>query len=375
VRGPLSKARELAEQMLSLAQREQHPAWLIRAYNALGATLLRLGEFAPARAYLEQGMARHDPTRDGSAAVRPSDQIQWVSCRRHVALALWYLGYPEQALQRSHEAIALAQELAHPYSVAYALYVAAQLRSLRREARAAQAQAEAMIALARQQEFLGMVARGIGPRGWALAAQGQRAEGVTQMLQGMDAQRTMGAELQLPYRLAILAEVYGQIGQTAEALRLLTEALALAHRYGGHFYEPEVHRLRGEILLLQDAGGGGSGRPAPELPRINGHEGEATGPSPRQVEAEPCFHQALHIARRRQAKSLELRAALSLSRLWQQQGQRAKAYQLLAPIYGWFTEGFDTADLQEAKALLNALAGHRMSPQSVTATFPSIHQR
>jgi predicted ATPase len=280
-----------------------------------------------------------------------------VSIRRHAAWTLWYLGYPEQARLRSHEAITLAQELAHPFSVAYALYHATELHCLRREAQAAEALAEAMIVLARQQEFPGMVARGTVLRGWALAAQGQRTEGIAQIRQGMDALRTMGGEAaQHRYRLALLAEAYAWIGQTAEALRLLDEALALTPHYGGHFYEAEVHRLTGELLQRQDAGGGVSGSSPSDLSMVDEHEGEATSPSPRPTEAETWFRQALDIARRQQAKSLELRAATSLSRLWRQQGKRTEAYQLLAQIYGWFTEGFDTGDLQEAKALLEVLA-------------------
>ena len=197
-RGELPQARELAEQLLSLAQRESHPARLMRAYNVLGATSLYLGAFAPARAYLDQGIALDALPRDRSAAVRLSDHIQGgsvlgVSCRRHVALTLWYLGYPEYARQRSDEAITLAQELAHPYSLAYALYFAAVLHCLRREAPAAQAQAEALMELARQQEFPARGVRGTVLRGWALAAQGQSTEGIAQMRQGMDAQRSMGA--------------------------------------------------------------------------------------------------------------------------------------------------------------------------------------
>jgi len=273
-------------------------------------------------------------------------------------LTLWYLGYPAQALERSHEAIALAQELAHSYSLAYALYFATVLHCLRRETPAAQAQAEALIALARQQEFPTRGVRGTVLRGWALAARGQSTEGMAQICQGMDAQRSMGAWLQRPFDLALLAQAYGWIGQTAEALRLLDEALALTHQYGGHFYTAEVYRLTGELLLMQDAGGDVSGSPPPERSMRDGPKAEATGQSPRPTEAETCFRQALDIARQQQAKSLELRAAMSLSRLWQQQGQRAEAYQLLAPIYGWFTEGFDTADLQDAKALLDTLACH-----------------
>jgi predicted ATPase len=354
VRGELPKAQELAEQMLGLAQRQQEPARLIQAYIALGQTLFYLGVFAPARAYLEQGMALDDPTRDRSAAVRFSSQIQGVNCRRYTAWTLWDLGYPEPAQQRSHEAIALAQKRAHPDSVAYALDHAAVLHSLRREAQLAQVRAEAVIALARQQELPLMVARETFPRGWALAWQGQRAEGIAHMRQGMDAEGMIG-RVQRPYRLAMLAEIYGQIGQTAEALRLLAEALVLTHQYGRHFYAAEVHHLIGELLLMQDAGGDSSEGLPLDLSMIDGHVSEATGPSPRPTEAETCFHQALDIARQQQAKALELRAAMSLSRLWQQQGKRDEARELLAPVYGWFTEGFNIADLQEAKALLEAL--------------------
>jgi hypothetical protein len=145
---------------------------------------------------------------------------------------------------------------------------------------------------------------------------------------------------------------------TAEARRLLAEALALTHQYGGHFYEAEVYRLTGEILLMQDAGGGISEGLPPDPSMVDEHESEATGQSPRQAEAEAWFRQALDVARRQQTKSLELRAAMSLSRLWQKQDKRTEAYQLLAPVYGWFTEGYDTADLQEAKVLLDALACH-----------------
>ena len=244
VRGELPKAREVAEQTLGLAQREPEPARLMQAYIALGQTLFFLGAFAPARAYLDQGMALDDPTQDRSAAVRLSSQIQGVNCRRYAAWTLWYRGYPELARQRSQKAIALAQERAHPYSLAYALYHASLLQGLRREAQAAQARAEAVIALAWQQELPGMVARGTFPRGWALAVQGLWGEGIALMRQGMDAQGMLG-RVQHPYRLAMLAEIYGQIGQTVEALPILAGALALTHYYGGHFYEAEVHRLTG----------------------------------------------------------------------------------------------------------------------------------
>jgi tetratricopeptide (TPR) repeat protein len=283
-RGELPQARELAEQLLSLAQREQHPAWLMRVYNGLGGSLFSLGEFALARTYLDQAMDLDASALNRLAAIHLSDPIRGrsilgVSLRRHAAWTRWYLGYPEQARQRSDEAITLAQELAHPYSLAYALYFATMLHCLRREAPAAQAQAEAMMGLARQQGFPAMEVRGTFLWGWALAAQGQSTEGMAQMWQGMEAPRMMEMETQRPYRLALLAEVYAWRGQTAKALGLLDEALALTHRYGGHFYQAEVYRLTGEVVLMQHAGEDVLEDLAPELPMINGFEGDGTGPS------------------------------------------------------------------------------------------------
>jgi predicted ATPase len=167
--------------------------------------------------------------------------------------------------------------------------------------------------------------------GWALAMQGQGAEGLTQLRQGLDAYRATGAEIQRPHFLSMLAEVHRSLGQPEAGLTALSEALTLVEKTGERYYEAELHRLQGELLLQQAA--------------------------PEVSHAEACFQQSLDIARRQQAKSLELRAAMSLSRLWQQQGQQAEAYDLLAPIYGWFTEGFGTADLQEAKTLLEELGG------------------
>jgi predicted ATPase len=167
-------------------------------------------------------------------------------------------------------------------------------------------------------------------RGWALARQSQGAEGIGQIHQGLAAYRATGAALAQPWHLALLAEAYQHAGQTEAGLAALAEALTAVHNTGERVYEAELYRLQGECLLAGAAAHG--------------------------AEAETCFRQALAIARRQQAKSWELRAAMSLSRLWQQQGKRAEAHDLLAPIYGWFTEGFDTADLQEAKALLEELA-------------------
>jgi predicted ATPase len=228
-------------------------------------------------------------------------------------------------------ALALAQQLAHPLSLTMALRWAAVLHHLRREAPLTQARAEASMTMATDQEFPQHVAVAMPLRGWALAASGHGEEGMAQIRQGLAAYQTTGASRVRPYQLALLAEASTQVGQTTEGLAALAEALALLDTSGVRWWEAELHRLRGALLLQ--------------------HEGAQPG------EAEACFQQALIIARRQQAKSLELRAATSLARLWQQQGKHAAARELLAPLYGWFTEGFETADLQDAKALLEELGG------------------
>jgi predicted ATPase len=167
-------------------------------------------------------------------------------------------------------------------------------------------------------------------RGWALAHQGRAKEGIAQITQGLMDFRATGAEINRSYFLTLLAEVHGILGEPEAGLTALTEALTLVDTTGERWYEPELYRLKGTLLLQQS--------------------------SDNQAEAETCFHHALEIARTQQAKSFELRAATSLARLWQQQGKRQEAHDLLAPVYQWFTEGFDTADLQDAKALLEMLA-------------------
>ena len=184
--------------------------------------------------------------------------------------------------------------------------------------------------LAMEQGFLLTTARGAVLRGWALVQQGQAQAGIEQIQQGLRAYRATGAEQARSYWLALLAEAHNVIGQPEAGLTVLAEALILVDSSGERFYEAELHRLKGELLLQQN--------------------------SDNQAEAESCFQQAIAIAQNQQAKSWELRAATSLARLWQQQGKRQEAYDLLAPVYNWFTEGFDTADLKDAKMLLDELA-------------------
>ena len=238
--------------------------------------------------------------------------------------------------------MALALELAHPFSLAFALNWAATVHQFRREAQATQEQAEALIALATEHGFGLWVPFATVLRGWALAEQGHGEEGVAWIRRGMEAWRATGAEVDRPNFLALLAEAYGRAGEVETGPDLLAEGLALAQKFDEVYWEPELHRLRGELLLTQ-ATGKGTARVA------------ATRPST-LAEAETLFRQAIDVSRRHDAKSLELRAVVSLSRLWQRQGRREEARQRLAEIYGWFTEGFDTPDLQEAGAMLTELS-------------------
>jgi predicted ATPase len=329
-RGELRTALEFGEQLLTLAQHVQDPILLLQGHHAVGPTLFYLGELVSARAHLEQGLTLYDLHRHRSHPFLYGGHDPGVCCQHYVAFTLWVLGYPDQARQQSRAALRLAQELTYPYDLAFALTFAAVLHQFRREGQAAQVQAEAAMTLCREHGFEEVEVYGRVLLGWALAEQGQGEEGVAQMCQGLKTWDTMGVELYRTYQLAQLAEAYGKVGQAEEGLRVLGQALAIVHNAGGRFYEPELSRLQGELTLARSA--------------------------EQQAEAEACFRQALDIARRQQAKSLELRAAMSLTRLWQRQEKRAAARQILAEIYGWFTEGFDTGDLQEAKALLEALA-------------------
>jgi predicted ATPase len=328
-------ARELGEQLLSLAQSGHDPALLLEAHTVLGITLFLLGEMVPAGGHLEQGIALYDPQQHRSHAFL-YEQDPRVNCLSFATFALWLLGYPDAALKRIHEARAFAQELSHPFSLVFALTCALYLYRFRREAQAVRERAEAVFTLSTEQGFPLPWGTGTIHQGWALAAQGQGGEGIAQIRQGLAVWRATGAELWWSYFLGMLAEAHEKGGEAEEGLRVLAEALAMADKSGERFWEAELYRLKGELTLAQSSGQGLA--------------------SSVQKEAEECFRKAVAIARRQSAKSLELRAVMSLSRLWQQQGKKEEARQMLAEIYGWFTEGFDTADLKEAKALLEELS-------------------
>ena len=328
VRAELQTAHTLGEQLLTLAQQIQDSAMLVVAHRALGATLYHLGAVASAHTHFAQGMALYDPQQSRASTLLYGEDAG-VVCHSFAPWTLWYLGYPDQGLVRNQEAVTLAQQVAHPFSLSFALSFAALFHQYRREVQAAQEHAEAAIRLAKEQGFPDWMAFGSLIRAWALAQQGQAQEGIEQIHLGLTTYRATGAELYRPSWLALLAEAQGTIGEPEVGLVVLTEALTLVDTTGARWYEPELYRLKGELLLAQ----------SPD----------------NHTEAETCFQHALSIAQSQSAKSWELRAATSLARLWQQQGKRDEARQLLGDIYGWFTEGFDTADLKDAKAFLDAL--------------------
>jgi predicted ATPase len=332
IRGELRAARKLAEELLRLAEWERASDPLLTAHSALGSTLFFVGELVAARAELEQGISLYSP-RQYRSHIYLYTMDSGVILLGFVTWTLWFLGYPDQAQKRNQEVLKLGEEVAHPYSLAWALIYACWFHQHRREGEATQARAEAAITLATDQGFGQILAWATIACGWALAEQGKREEGIQQMRQGLVALRAMGAEAVQSWVLALMAEAHGKMGQAEEGLALLAEALAVVDRNGEHFYEAELHRLQGELTLQ-------SGK---------------QGLDCRTKEAEACFLKAFEVARKQQAKSLELRATMSLARLLTHQGHRDEARSMLANIYGWFTEGFNTADLKEAKALLDEL--------------------
>ena len=341
MRAEYQTAYELGDQLLSVAQRQPESDFLLQAHQVLGLTLLWRGEFPSARTHCEHGIALYNPQQHHSHAffygVDPG-----VGCLTYAAYALWTLGYPDQGLKSIQEGLALASIRTHPYSYAYVLLGAATVYNLRRDGPAVQEQTKVLVPLATEQGFPVFSAVGTMLDGWALTMQGQR-KGILQMSEGLTAYRATGAELGRTCHQSLLAEAHGKLGQTEEGLLAVAVALAAVAKTEERWYEAELYRLKGELTLLQ------------ENQKSKGKRQKAKITTP-QTEAEAYFHQAIAIARHQEAKSWELRAAMSLSRLWQQQGKQKQAHQMLAEIYGWFTEGFDTKDLQEAKALLEELS-------------------
>jgi predicted ATPase len=332
LRCELSRCKDLATQMFALAQTRPDPVLLLQAHNVLQQPLLHMGDFTTARWLQEQVQALYDPPQHRTlSAVYGEDP--GVGCMAYGAVTLWCLGYPDQALRSVQAARRLTDDLSNPFDLARALYFGAFTHLCRREAKLTRELAEALIGLSSEQSFALLLQGGMILRGWALAEQGEATAGTLQMRQGLAGWQATGALSHRPYQLALLAEALARQGQAEEGLTALAEALALSTASGERFMEAELYRLRGELLLAA----------APARPLA--HDA-----------ADASFHQALDVARGQQAKSLELRAVMSRCWLYQEQGRQTEARPLLAQTYGWFTEGFDTPDLREAKALLEQLS-------------------
>jgi tetratricopeptide (TPR) repeat protein len=321
IRLDLKSARELGEHLLTLAEGAGEPAKLMVAHAGQGLFLLLKGEFAAARDHLEQASPRFDWGQcDFFGAFYPC----------FGAWALWVLGYADQALQWSREALASAERLSRPGPLSSALYLTAAFHMFLRDPDMAHERANAAMAIVVEQGIPYDSSFGDFARGWALAEQGHLAEGIAKMRRVVTAGEETGFATR-PRWFAYLAEAYARSEGPGAGLEALAEGMALMERTGERMYEAELHRVKGELLLKQD--------------------------DSNAAEAQSCFQRAIEIARKQSAKSWELRATMSFARLLDKQGKRDEARAMLAEIYGWFTEGFDTADLKDAKALLDELSG------------------
>jgi class 3 adenylate cyclase/tetratricopeptide (TPR) repeat protein len=330
-RGPAPTARELAGQLLSLAKQQGDSRLLLTAHANVGATSFMIGDFVSAADHLDRGilLSEAQPLRG-----RPA-QDQGVICHSWAALNLFILGHPDESLKRSREALELARSLDSRYSLAFALYFASFLHKFRREGEAAQACAEEGMAVS-SEEFALWWAGAKLFRGWALAEQELTSEGLVQAREGLEAWLSTGARVSHPHYLALLAELHMKAGEVTEGIHILDEALAVHEKLGEGYYEAELHRLMGELILLEDD-----------------DEEDQTS---RRERAEACFLRALEISRRQRAKSWELRAATSLARLGREDRKQTEAQGMLSEIIDWFTDGLDTQDLRDAKALLGELS-------------------
>ena len=324
VRAEHKTAVDLAGQLIDLAETIDDDALILEAYLARGVSALFVGELDEARSRLEQGVSMYDPLRHQALSLTYGSVDPGVGCAAHAAWTLWLLGYPEQALKAADQAQTWAKNVL-PYTRARSLCWDAIVRQFVGDWDTVGIRAEAASEMAEEHDHA--LVRGVGSvlRGWAQIRRGQDKAGATLVREGVDDYRATGAEFQLPHLMTALAEAI----EPEDGLAIISDALAFVETTGERYYEPELHRLRGELLLA-----------------ISGDN---------EPDAERCFQRALEVARSQQAKSLELRAAMSLCRLWQGQGKQTEARPLLTEIYNWFNEGFETADLKEARALLNEL--------------------
>jgi DNA-binding winged helix-turn-helix (wHTH) protein/predicted ATPase len=323
LRAELGTARGIAEELLPLAKRLSDPGLTMRSHVAMEITHIHFGEFVHALDHFDTALSLYDPAQHREDAFLYTMNLG-VVMRSFGAFALWFLGKPDQALQRTQESLSLAREISEPHTLCRSFLFAAMLHHLRRDSRSAQQCAEAAIAVSGEHNLVMYHGYATITRAWAMIDQGFEETSIENMREGLAARQATGTELMRPHLLAQIAEVLGKTHQSQEGLRVLEDALAITDRTGERYYEAELYRLKGELLLIEGTN-----------------------------QVEQCFRQSIEIARRQEAKSLEVRASTSMARLYRDQGRREQARNLLSAIYGTFTEGFDSADLREAKALLD----------------------
>jgi predicted ATPase/DNA-binding winged helix-turn-helix (wHTH) protein len=346
VRAELGTAREIAEEFLRLSERLPYPGLALRGHWALEITFLHLGEFELAMRHFEKALELYDPAQHREDAFRYG-QNPGVAMRCFAAWALWFLGKPAAAKEKIDKALTLARELSEPYGLAHAFFFAAILHQLRRDVRLAREYAEAAIAVSSEHGLVLFHALATIVRGWTRIEPGLYDSAIREMRQGLAAYQSTGTEVIRPHFLALLAEAYAKAGRADEGLRVAEEALEAANRNGERYYQAELYRIKGELLLVKAAEKGVSRA-------VNGRH-VLGSMSPALAEAEQSLRQALETARRQNAKSCELRAALSLARLHRDLGVAPNARSLLSQIYDGFADGFDTVDMREAKSLLSDL--------------------
>ncbi|RWO75240.1 MAG: adenylate cyclase [Mesorhizobium sp.] len=335
VRSGWSKSRRLAENFLAQAEGRADRAMQVVGHRILGLPLAHLGDLRAAREHIEQALALYDPAQHRTLAFR-FGQDQRVAALAYLSLVLWLSGFPDRASHAIDRALEEVGEINHVNSRGYLLaWGAAPLAHFRRDAGAVRQYADAVISLAEEHGLLMWLAYGKIFRGWASGAQGRPSESVPEIVQGIADCRATRTLRDAPYHLSLLAETLHRAGRTEEALDALGEALGYVAKTQDRWWDAELHRLNGELLLSLAA--------------------------PYPTEAEACYRAAIAIAQTQGAKMLELRAAASLARLWRDQGKCTEAHGLLAPVYGWFSEGFGTSDLNEAKLLLETVAGGNRS--------------
>ena len=321
--------RDLAEQLLGLAEKQGAIAPVMIGHRAMGNSLLHAGKIAECRAHFDHAIALYNPEQHRALATRFGQDMKVIVLSWR-ALAQWLLGYPEAALADANEAIRYAREIGHAATLMYALGIAPLVLVVRGDYATASQLSDEVIALAEEKRALFWKVFGMRLRGQCLALTGRATEAVEVLTSAADAYRSTGSTALVPLDQLYFATAYAELGQFADASACIGDATAALQKNKDRLWEAEVLRMTGEVAF------------------------NSSEPSVGQAEAH--FERALFVARQQQAKSWELRAAMSLARLWRDQGKRQQARELLAPVYGWFTEGFETLDLKEAKALLEELA-------------------